>query len=359
MTRIQFNNRQAPFYSALKERVDAYFEQEKIAKTGNLKLYSKAIFFLSSAIALYITLVFFTPSTPIALVLCGLLGISMAGIGFNVMHDGAHGSFSSKKWINEIMAHTLNALGGSAFLWKAKHNGVHHTFTNIHEMDDDIDISIWMRVHRAQKHYWFHRFQSSYWVILYGFTYLLWVFVLDFGKYFSGKIASTRYQKMPIGEHIGFWFTKMMYLIVFFAIPIWSVGLGATLLGYLVTAFICGLVIAVVFQLAHVVSDVEFPEPDEKGKIATEWAVHQVATTANFSTSSKPVSFFMGGLNFQVEHHLFPKISHIHYPALNKIIRETCEEFNIKYVEYSSVWQALQSHVRYLHQMSRPEPVGI
>lgn len=354
MQRVSFNNKNSIFFNALKEKVDTYFKSNNIRETGNYKLYLKTILLSLSAISLYTVLVFFTPNVWISLVLCAIMGFNLAGIGFNVMHDGAHGSFSTKTWVNDLMGYSLNAMGGSVYLWKYKHNVNHHSFTNIEGMDDDIDIKPWIRVHANQEKYWYHRFQHIYWVVLYGVTYLLWVFVQDFTKYFSGKIGDQPFRKMDKKEHFIFWFSKIMYGAAYIVLPIFMVGAVKTIIGFSIIAFVCGFVISVVFQLAHIVEDAAFSTPDAKQfKIEEEWAVHQVQTTANFATKSKIVSWFTGGLNYQVEHHLFPRISHIHYPKISEFVRETCEQFGITYLEFPTVLSAVRSHVVHLKHVGR------
>jgi linoleoyl-CoA desaturase len=354
MQRVSFNNKNSVFFNSLKEKVDSYFKSNNIKETGNYKLYLKTILLSLSAIGLYVTLVFFTPPVWISVILCCLMGLNLAGIGFNVMHDGAHGSFSTKTWLNELMGYSLNAMGGSVYLWKYKHNVNHHSFTNIEGMDEDIDIKPWIRVHADQKRYWFHRFQHIYWVILYCTTYLLWVFIQDFKKYFTGKIGDIPFRKMDAKEHLIFWAGKLLYVGAFLVLPIFTVGVIETIVGYAIIAAVTGFVIAVVFQLAHIVEDAAFETPDvQNSKVESEWAVHQIQTTANFATKSKIVSWFTGGLNYQVEHHLFPRISHIHYPKIAELVRETCQQFGIPYLEYPTVLSAVRSHVVHLKQVGR------
>jgi linoleoyl-CoA desaturase len=354
MPKITFNNKNNPFFTSLKQKVEEYFRRNNIEQTGNKKLYFKTGTLLTIAILLYVILVFFTPHYAVALLLCSLLGLAFAAIGFNVMHDGAHGSYSTKPWVNETMAYSLNLMGGNAYLWKQKHNIAHHSYTNIEGMDDDIDIKPFIRTNANQPRYWFHRFQHYYWVFFYLLTYAVWIFSNDFKKYFTGKIGDTKYRKMNLREHVVFWGSKLAYAFIFLAVPMWVVGVVPTLVGFFVLASVCGLTIGIVFQLAHVVEDTVFPMPDEStNKIEQEWAVHQITTTANFATKSKIISWFTGGLNFQVEHHLFPKISHIHYPAINKLVKETCMQFNINYIEYPTVYSALKSHVGYLKYIGK------
>ncbi|MBS1941441.1 MAG: acyl-CoA desaturase [Bacteroidetes bacterium] len=341
------------FFQRLREVTEAYFKENNLRKTGDGRLYWKTVVLLSALVSLYIVLVFFTPASAwLSLSFCALLGLVVASVGFNVMHDGAHGSYSSRKWVNELMGHSLNLLGGSVHFWKLKHNVNHHTFTNIEGMDDDIDIKPFVRVHPGQKRYWFHRFQHIYGLLLYGLTYLFWIFYNDLKKYFTGKIAdNTRMKPLDLKEHLIFWATKVGYAAVFLGLPMYFAGVVPSLVGYGMMVFVTGLFIAVVFQLAHVVEHAEFVNPETDGEqVQSEWAVHQLATTANFATNNKLWNWLFGGLNFQVEHHLFPKICHIHYPEINKRLKQVCAEFNVNYREFPSLRSALWSHLVYLRQ---------
>jgi linoleoyl-CoA desaturase len=352
VSKATFNNKDSHFFEALKQRIDAYFTNNQIKQSGNYRLYSKAILLFSTLLFLYVTLVFFTPNSVLLnIFLCALMGVNFAAIGFNIMHDGAHGSFSTKPWVNDMMSHSLEMMGGSSFMWKAKHNVNHHTFTNIEGMDDDIDIKPFLRVSKDQPKKWYHRFQHVYSFLLYSLTYFFWIFWLDFKKYFSGKIGELKIKKMTTKDHLLFWFSKAFYIAAFVVVPIFRIGLVETIIGYGVVLVVTGMIISIVFQLAHIVEGAIFPvgKDDSKSlKIETEWAIHQLNTTANFATKNKLVSWFVGGLNFQVEHHLFPKISHIHYPEISKLVKETCEQFNVNYMEFPTVFAAVKSHVLHL-----------
>jgi linoleoyl-CoA desaturase len=351
MSKIKFNNADAHFFNTLKQRVNNYFDHNNIKPTGNYKLYSKTIILITTLVSAYTWLVFFTPeSNLLSIFICLLMGVNVAAIGFNVMHDGAHGSYSSRKWVNTFMGFSLNILGGNVYIWSQKHNINHHSYTNVEGMDDDIDIRPYIRVHADQKKLWYHRFQHYYGLLLYGLTYLFWVFLNDFNKYFTGKIAEhTHMRKMDAPEHFNFWISKVLYVFFFIVLPFFFAGVVPTIIGYLIMAFSAGIVIAIVFQLAHVVENTEFITPQgDSMKIETEWAKHQINTTVNFATRSKSMSWLLGGLNFQVEHHLFPKISHVHYPEINKIVKETCQEFGVIYKEFPTVFAAIRSHLLHL-----------
>ncbi len=343
------NINQTLFFSVLKEKVDRYFSSNHVEPTGGGRLYVKSGIQIFSAAVLYTLLVFFPMINSVAIVLAALLGINLAVIGFNIMHEGGHQSFSKHRWLNSFAGYFLNALGGNIYFWKVKHNVNHHTFTNIEGADSDIDVQPFMRLHPSQPLFGIHRFQHIYCGFLYGISYNAWVFYEDFQKYFSHKIAAhMKPMSLSIKEHFVFWITKITYIFVFLAMPIIFLGWLKALLGFFLVTFVCGLFISIVFQLAHVVEQTQFPT--EK-KIVGDWAVHQVSTTSNFGTRSKLLFWLLGGLNFQIEHHLFPRISHIHYPQISRFVKETCREFNVTYHEYSSMFDAIVSHLVYLRRM--------
>ncbi|MGV3762578.1 fatty acid desaturase family protein [Parapedobacter sp.] len=354
MSKTSFNSINKPFASTLRARVNDYFKTQQLANTGNRKLYIKSITLVTTAVALYTILLSLAMPVWFSCLLCILLGINFAAIGFNIMHEGGHQSFSKNKVLNSISAYTLNMLGGTIYFWKQKHNINHHTYTNIDGLDHDIDVKF-MRMHADQPHRWFHRFQFAYWFVLYGISYIAWVLFQDFEKYFSGRMGQPAERKsMPLREHFIFWATKIGYIAVYFGIPIVAVGWLPALVGWLIAGVSCGFFLAVVFQLAHVVEATQFPVADEgSGKIEQEWMVHQLSTTANFATGSRTVSWLLGGLNFQVEHHLFPRISHVHYPAINKLVKATCKEFGVTYLEHRTMVGAFASHLRHIYRLGR------
>jgi linoleoyl-CoA desaturase len=351
--KVTFNNKQKEFFNALKQEVDAYFERNAIKKTGNWKLYAKTAILIPSAIGIYLLLMFVSMHWALSSFLWVAFGLNMAAIGFNIMHDACHGSFSTRGWVNELFGLTNNFLGGNAFLWKLKHNVIHHTYTNVDGVDDDINNMPFMRQCSTQPWKPMHQFQSIYMFFLYGFT-SLFMFFMDYVKYFSKKIYSTPLKKMDAKEHIIFWGGKIFFILFYIGIPIFLIGWKAWLIGFLISQFTLGLTLAIVFQLAHVVEHAEFESAGiDPVRIENEWAIHQIKTTANFAFSNKLITWFVGGLNYQIEHHLFPRISHIHYPAISKIVRETCAKFELNYIYFPSTRAAVASHVRFMNQMGQ------
>ena len=350
----KFTNVPHSFHAELKSRITNYFEEVGKSTYGNYSLFSKAVILMVSFLFVYIHLVFFTPNTFFSILECVVLGGIVSAIGFNVMHDGAHGSFSKYKFINRFAAFSLNILGGNSFMWNVKHNIIHHAFTNVDGVDDDIDIQPWMRMSATQKKYRLHKYQHIYFWVLYSLFYIFWIFVLDYQKYFKSKVGNMDLKKMSVSDHLVFWGFKVFHAFLFVGLPIYMLGFTSWLIGFLVFTCVAGLVLSLVFQLAHTVEHTAFPVPDEvTGKMENEWAIHQIKTTANFATQNKVICWLVGGLNFQIEHHLFPKISHIHYPQISKIIRQACTEYGIEYIEYRKMRYAVASHVAFLKQMGR------
>lgn len=359
MAKITFSNRNNEFYQSLKAAVDNYFETKKIKKTGDWRLFSKTIILIGSAIAIYCILMIPGLSAPLpgwaALVLCGALGFIFASIGFSVMHDANHGSYSTKPWVNDLLGLSANALGASSFFWKQKHNIIHHTYTNVDGIDDDIAKAPIIRHCESQKWVPAHKVQYLYLLPVYSLSSMFWLFFMDFAKYFTRRIYTTEAWKMTTKNKLIFWLTKVGYLAFYIVLPIMKWGVLPWLGGFLLLHAVMGLTLSLVFQLAHVVENTEFEHValDETKHIETAWAEHQIKTTANFAMKNKVISWFVGGLNFQIEHHLFPRVSHVHYPAISKIVMDKCREFNLPYNKYDTMSEAVASHFRVMKALGK------
>ncbi|MGJ1433146.1 fatty acid desaturase family protein [Sphingobacterium spiritivorum] len=353
MSKIKFiNNGSSLFSKDLRNRVNQYFGTTSKEKVGDFRLFLKAILLIVSALSIYVFLVFFSYPAWLGIILSVIFGCNLAGIGFNIMHDAGHDTFSANKKVNRVFSYSLNLLGGSIFFWKLKHNIAHHTYTNVQGHDHDIDVKF-MRLHDDQPFRWYHRFQYIYFILLYSISYMAWVFYQDYEKYFRGTMNKGGESfRFPTKEKAIFWITKVFHLGIFIVLPVCFAGWQAACIGLAIAFVSCGLCLAFVFQLAHVVGETHFPTVKEHEDIKEEWMVHQLETTANFSTNNKLLSWLLGGLNYQVEHHLFPKISHIHYPEINKLVKQTCKDHGIGYIEFKSLGQAVWSHIRHIHKMS-------
>ncbi len=331
MQKVSFNTANTPLYASIKNAVEDYFEKHKIKTTGNFHLYLKTIILLVGYISVYIALLLSGTNFFAALGLSIAFGIIMAGIGQNIMHDSAHGSFSSNSKWNYIMSHSMNLLGGTVFFWKIKHNVIHHSYTNIDGVDDDIAKSPLFRFAPQQPRKKIHRFQYIYCFPLYAMAGIYWALISDMNEYFSQQIGSVKIKKMGVKEHLIFWLSKVFFIVAYIVLPVYFLGWLNGLIAFVTMFCMLGLVLSVVFQIAHVVDGIEFPEPDsDSNKIKEEWAVHQLMTTANFAPKNKLVRWYVGGLNFQIEHHLFSRISHVHYPAISRIVKAICVEHGVE-----------------------------
>ena len=349
MKKVTFNNKNNSFSETVNAEVRNYFQENNIKQTGDWRLYLKSILLIPACVAIYIALLSRELPVSIELILCVIFGFFLACIGFSVMHDANHGSYSESKRINYLMGLTMNALGSNAFIWKIKHNIIHHTYTNIDGVDDDIAKSPVLRHCDSQPYKPIHKYQHIYMVPLYAVSSILWALVTDLEKYLKRSINGTPMNNIPMQEHIIFWVTKVLYVVFYIAVPIYFVGVGPFLAGYFLANAAMGLTMALVFQLAHVVDNMEFVDAsDLEGKMTLEdsWAIHQMRTTSNFAMDNKVISWFVGGLNFQVEHHLFPKVSHVHYPAISKIVQKVCRQYNVPYHYIPSFTSAIASHFR-------------
>ncbi len=355
MAKITFDNRNNKFYQSLKTSVEEYFVTKQIEKTGNWKLFSKTIILICSVVGIYFALIFLKMPIILALLLCGVFGFLSACIGFAIMHDANHGSYSPNTRLNDALGLSANVLGASSYFWKQKHNIIHHTYTNVDGIDDDIAKSPIIRHCETQKWVPAHKIQHLYMFPAYCLSSIFWIFIMDFTKYFSRKIYTTAAWKMSFKNHVIFWATKIFYISIYILIPAHIWGWGAWAIGYFTMNAVMGITLSLVFQLAHVVENTEFESVslDETKHVETAWAEHQLKTTSNFAMGNKIVSWFVGGLNYQIEHHLFPRVSHVHYPAISKIVIEKCKEYGLPYNTYPTMLSAVASHYRVMKQMGK------
>ena len=345
------------FLFTLKERVETYFNNSRLSRNANKLMIFKTILFISLMLLLYALIITGILPLPVQLLLAILLGMTMAFVGFNVCHDALHGAYSSNKRVNKGLGFIFNIIGANAYVWNLTHNLVHHSYTNIVGHDEDIEIAPGLiRVSKTAKLNKLQRYQHIYAFFLYGLTTLSWFFKKDYLKFFQKNIGDSHTNKHPKIEYFNLFFYKIIYYAVFIVIPLLVMDLTwwQFLIGFLSMNFAEGLVLGLVFQLAHVVEDTEIIHPNEENNIEEAWAVHQMKTTANFAPKSRLAFFLCGGLNLQVEHHLFPKVCHIHYLKISDIVKKTALEFNLPYNENRSFFSALRSHYFFLKKLGRP-----
>ena len=302
----------------------------------------------------YALLVFGVTSYLGALLAGVALAQGLALAGFNIMHDGAHESYARSRIINRLMGGMLNVLGGSQLVWRHKHNRLHHVYTNIHPFDNDLGSSALLRLHPAQPWRPWQRLQHGYAWAIYSLLTLWWVTVGDVQKLWSGHIGPYKLPTLTVANVAVFSVTKLCYVGYALLLPCLLHPWQYVLLGFVGVHLLCGVTLSVVFQLAHATEPSRFPTLETPtGEMSTPWAVHTLETTANFAPRNPVVAWYLGGLNFQIEHHLFPRISHVHYPAISTIVAATCQEYDLPYVCYPTVRTALAGHYRFLQRMGR------
>lgn len=314
----------------------------------------KTIILLNLYLIPFILILVLPPNTIVAILLCVLMGTGIAGVGMGVMHDACHGAYSRKEWINKLLAGTLHLLGSNVLNWKIQHNVLHHSYTNIAGLDEDINDKGPIRLSRHSPLKKYHKYQFLYAFVLYG--------LMTFSKLFNDFTGLHKYNKLGLvknqnkqlnHEFLKMFLRKIIYVLIIFGLPLLftDFSLLQILLGFIIMHWVASIILSFIFQMAHVVEGAE--QPEFKENILSEWSVHQLNTTADFARNNKFLNWFVGGLNFQIEHHLFPHICHIHYIKLAPIVEKTAREFGMKYNLQPSFKSALLSHVRLLHQLGR------
>jgi len=358
MKTIQFSRiDKAKFFKTLNKRVNSYFKENNLKRTGNWKLYTKAVFMFSLFIVPMVFILTVSMPQWVLLLLAVVTGIGLAGVGMNVMHDSNHDSFSSKKWVNKLMGSSIYMLAGNVYNWKVQHNVLHHTFTNIIGKDEDVDAGRIIRFSKNSKWLRIHKFQKYYAIFLYGLLTINWAITTDFKqmrRYLKQKLSYGTFPN-PTTEWTKLILSKIGYYALWIVLPLAVLDIvwWKVFVGFFVMHYTAGMILSLVFQLAHIVPKTSMPLPDKDGNLTHTWAIHQLYTTSNFAPSNKLVNFYTGGLNHQVEHHIFPHISHVHYQKLAKIVKKTAQEFNLPYHEYNTMKDAIVEHFRHLGNLGK------
>ncbi|PWH85853.1 fatty acid desaturase family protein [Brumimicrobium oceani] len=360
-TNIKFdrNTSNVDFYKTLQKKVRKHFKDTNSTKYGNASMVIKSIFMLALYLVPYFMILTVVESVWLSLLMWALMALGMSGIGLSIMHDANHGAYSKSKFVNNLMGDLISVVGGSDAMWRIQHNVLHHTYTNVSGMDEDIDPGSVLRFSPHEERKPFHKYQHYYAWFLYGLMTILWCTVKDFKQ-------AIRYKKLGLTKTEGASFSriiskivvhKVLYHVIFLVLPlIFSpVAWYFTVLGFLLMHFMTGVILGLIFQSAHVVPTSNFPMPDETGNIKADWAVSQLINTCNFAPDSKILSWYVGGLNFQVEHHLFPNICHVHYKRISKIVRETAEEFGLPYNSEKTFGSAIKSHAMMLKKLGNQD----
>lgn len=346
------------FKKILNQRVTEYFEKNQLSRHFNRSMVYKTIAMLTIYILPFLVILSNLFPFGINLIAYAIMGVGLAGVGMSVMHDGNHFSYAPNPRLNRWMGLTMNLLGGDAYNWKIKHNKLHHVFTNVYHKDEDIESRVILRFAFSSPLKKHHRYQHVYAWLFYSLMTLSLI-VNDIPKrirYHKNKITnldSGRFRKSLAWLILN----KALYLLAIIGLPLWITDMQwwQLISGFFLMHLIAGTIMSLVFQLAHVVEGPEQAIPNQEGKLGNSLIAHQLRATADFSQKNKWLSWYVGGLNFQIEHHLFPRICHIHYPHLTDIVKRTTREFNLPFYEFSSFWAAMAAHYRTLKRLGREQ----
>ncbi|XXF77509.1 acyl-CoA desaturase [Myxococcaceae bacterium GXIMD 01537] len=345
------------FASDVKARVQAYFDERGLSSKANTEMKVKTAIILGTFWLSFAAIL--TSGLPVWALwgLCVVMGVAMAGIGFSIAHDAQHGAYSDNPRVNALLGMTFDMLGANGYMWRITHNVIHHTYTNVNGVDEDLEVSPLLRLSPHSAHMGLHRFQQVYALFAYSLATINWALWKDYDYFARHKLGPYEGRKHPRGEVVFMVASKVFFFAWSVALPFAVLPLPwwQVLVGMLTVHVVAGAILGVVFQLAHVVEDTGFPAADAQGLMPDTWMVHQMHTTANFCVGNRLLTWYVGGLNHQVEHHLFPKVCSVHYPAISAIVRETAREHGVPYYANPTFLGAVRSHLKMLGRLGRGE----
>ena len=293
---------------------------------------------------------------------CVSLALAIAGVGFNIQHDANHNALfatgGSKRltMANRLAGLSIHAIGGDSKRWIDGHVRVHHAAPNVVGRDQDIELAPFARMAPGQRRRSWHGVQHLYIWVVYAFTTAA-IIIGDVVGIIEDSVSGDRHgNRPPLRDYLVMIGSKSLFVVAMVAVPIWIHSWRPVLIGTLAVLAISGLVLGVVFQLAHVVSEADFCSVDDRSE--ARWHEWQVLASVDFCQGRGPVSsmvtWYCGGLNYQTEHHLFPGLPHPVYAEIAPIVAGTCEEFGIPYRVQPTLRAAVRSHYRHLRRLGRP-----
>jgi fatty acid desaturase len=347
---------QTDFYPTMRKRVEQYLKENNLPARDCPTMYLKTALILTVFTSLYF-IVHMTRNIVLATLLSIVWGCVASLIGMGIMHDANHGGYSNNPTINRIMGGTFDFIGGSSFCWKMIHSVGHHVSTNVDELDPDIHTNEphFRKIKDSQKHHFWYKYQHIYLPFLYSIL-VMELYFRDFPAMLLGKWGGVKFQPVTRKEWIIFYASKFWVLVYALIIPTYCFQYGnwyRTLWLLSVMLGVASEILVIMFQVNHVTDLTEQFHTDnmkKDGIVMKDWAKSQVLGSSNFASGSWLWNHLSGGLNHQTEHHLFPTICHLHYPALSHIVRKTCEEYGVRYNTYPSFWAAAAGHFNLLKQ---------
>ena len=350
------------FYDAIISNVNTYFETRHISPYANTEMWVKTMVMLSLYFVPYVLLTtgFAAGNAWIFFGLWFLMGWGMSGIGTAVMHDANHGTYSPVKRVNSLIGYILEIIGGYTVAWRIQHNVLHHTYTNVMGLDEDIDTMGLLRLSPRQPRRWYHRYQYIYaWFFYMGMT-LFWMTAKDYLAVVRYKQHDLLKAQNVLLKQAIFRITmyKLFYYGYILVLPILFSGMPwyFVMAGFLLMHCTGGLFLSCIFQPAHIMEESPFELPIEsagKRRMENSWAIHEIVNTTDFAPNNRVLTWFAGGLNFQIEHHLFTHICHVHYKKLAPIVQSTMTDFGLPYHVQPTFFRAVLEHAKMLKKLGR------
>jgi linoleoyl-CoA desaturase len=350
----------ADFAADVRGRVNGYFADQQISPRANGQMRIKTATLLGIYVLSYALILTGTLSMHLMWLLSFIMGVAMAGIGFSVCHDALHGAYSRSKQVNRVLGYIFDGLGANSYMWRITHNRLHHVFTNVQGYDDDVDVSPLVRLSPHSVHRPMHKYQHIYAFILYALSTLFWVFAKDYGYFLRRQLGPYHGVKHPPGAWWSLILGKSLYYLAMIVMPLMllDITIAQFVIGFVTLHLVAGTILGVIFQLAHVVEPTQHLASNEAASIRAGWMEHQMRATNNFAGNNRLLSWYLGGINYQVEHHLFPKICHVHYRAMSPLVRAAAARYGLPYNSFPTLWGALRSHYRTLKRLGNPPVSG-
>ena len=355
---------QLGFRKEVVRRVDEYLKANNLRTRDLPAMYAQSAIVLAWWLASYALLIASGLAgwgTLVSIAFALSFGLATACIGFNIMHDANHNGYSDNPKVNRLLGLTVELVGLSSFMWRQQHNVWHHTYTNVAGLDEGLEMDGWVR--NSPRDYWQpkHKYQHLYAPVVYAMAGIGLLIGRNFQMYFTGKSGDTFvYPPMSRNDKITFWAGRFINLMLYLVIPALAFGVLGALGIFAITSIATGFVMALILQMAHVMTDVDFPEPTgDPLKIENEWAIHEVQTTSNFAPKNAVINWYVGGLNFQIEHHLFPHMCHLLYPQIAPIVEQTCAEFGVGYKSYPTFFGAVANHWLSIKEFGKKPEVAV
>jgi linoleoyl-CoA desaturase len=323
-------------------------------RSAQRRAQAKAGLIVAVAIAAYWGLVVVSAGLLMALACAAVLVGALTAVATCVMHDANHGSLTRSPRLNRLIGYSADLLGASSWMWRFTHNNLHHGNANVDGVDSDISQAPWARLAPTQPWRRRHRFQHIYMWFLYGFLTMKWLAFGDFSNLLRGRVGEQPLARRPRRRDVASMVAgKLFHLTWAIGIPLLLHPWWVVATFYVACAWLVGLTLALIFQLAHCVDNAEFVVADEPRR-GDAFELHQLRTTVDVDTRIRGLRWLMGGLDHQIEHHLAPRLPHTLYPLLARRLRAVCASRGLPYHVHPTVLAAVRSHGRWLRQMGRP-----